>query len=196
MHSSVCKHIHAVALWQVNQKSSSQSENDDDGTMPSSSASNQPLLDPENNDDLAIPSSSTSGQLLQDPQSLLKRIESSETLEVPDCNEMGSIQSKLAAVVQAFQVKDSIDSASAKLAHNYLDGLLRLAKQSTDKGLRPAPSPANKRLEKQPRGWVPKKRASRGGPATALQRHYILKQATEGGEVPVILTETAHNYSA
>ncbi|KAH9374451.1 hypothetical protein HPB48_004482 [Haemaphysalis longicornis] len=120
---SVCKHIHAVALWQVNQKSPSQSESDDDGTMPSSSASNQPLLDPENNDDVAIPSSSTSSQLLQDPQSLLKRIESSETLEVPERNEMGSIQSKLAAVVQAFQAKDSIDSASAKLAHNYLDGL-------------------------------------------------------------------------
>ncbi|XP_077548098.1 uncharacterized protein LOC144160829 [Haemaphysalis longicornis] len=80
MHSSVCKHIHAVALWQVNQKSPPESENNGYGALPSSSASNQPLLDSKNNDDLSIPSSSTSSQLLQDPQSLIKRIEIRETL--------------------------------------------------------------------------------------------------------------------
>lgn len=53
MHNCVCKHIHAVALWQVNQKSLSLDENSDKA-IPSTSASNQPLLDPENNDDLAV----------------------------------------------------------------------------------------------------------------------------------------------
>lgn len=81
VHCSVCKHIHAVALWKMNKESLSLNEN---------------------SDDLAIPSSSTSNQYLQDPQSLLEPTESSAILEVQDCDELGSIQTKLAAVVQAF----------------------------------------------------------------------------------------------
>lgn len=200
MHNCVCKHIHAVALWQVNQKSLSLDENSDKA-IPSTSASNQPLLDPENND-LPVPSLSTKDQLFQDPLSLLNRIESSGTLQAQDCNEIGSIETKMAVAIQGLRaLHGSLDSATAKLVHSHMDSILRLVKQAADKGLQPARTPANKRLEKQPTGWAPKKHSSRsasayGGPATALQRHYILQQAREGGEVPVILTESAHNYSA
>ncbi|KAH9366774.1 hypothetical protein HPB48_009597 [Haemaphysalis longicornis] len=114
-HSSVCKHIHAVALWQVSQKSPSQSEKYEDRAILSSYASNQPLLDPENNDDLAITSSPTGSKLLQDPESLLKRMETSETLEVLDRHEIGSNKTTL---LLCEHFKPIQMTRCSKIAHN------------------------------------------------------------------------------